>query len=387
MQGEKIKELYDNIKSNIGDYEKYRKSKISKWTLSMVLIAFILYLIIVLPLINKNNMYISYITAGIVCVGLIVFVIVKLLEGMKILCNVTRKAGLTTQNITEDIKVFAEGENIDKFAETMKPLNEEVMNYKKEQEKKINPFIDEYRRKVLTPIIQSVFDECEYKPYKGLEHNIYVTGFEEKINEYITNVSYRGSYESENRINGKLSNKLDVVVAEIYSSNYDVGEERVRPLLSGMAGYIKLPQNYNVSIKFKKHKKYLLGERTVVLPSTLSFGTNTSKIEMIQNDYFKTNIDMLDKLYDIEIDDKKRASEILNNKFLADLIKIITKYEMKFRFSIVQDTLYLWFDVDNKIFKPNMKRNLLKRDIEKIYNTFSNVKNISEELSNLILNN
>ena len=50
--------------------------------------------------------------------------------------------------------------------------------------------------------------------------------------------------------------------------------ERGRPLLSGMAGYIKLPKNYNISIKLKKHVKYLLGEKTIVLPSVLSFDTN-----------------------------------------------------------------------------------------------------------------
>ena len=386
MQEEGVKELYDNIKANMDNYEKYRRNKIVKRLLSTALIFFILFLIVALPLINRNNMYISYITAGIACVGLIGFAITKLLQGIKTLRNVTKKVGLNVQDITDSIKDLEE-DKIDKFAESMKPLNEEIKNHKKQMEKKIDPFIDEYRDKVLCPIIESVFSECEYKPYEGLEHDIYASGFEDKINEYVTSVSYRGFYESENRINAKLDNKLDIVVAEIFSSNYNAGEERGRPLLSGMAGYIKLPKNYNISIKLKKHVKYLLGEKRIVLPSVLSFDANASLIETVQQDYFKANIDILDKLYDIEVDDKEKAAEILNNDFFVKLSKIVKQYDMKFRFSIVQDILYLWFDVENKIFKPRTNHKLLKKDIEKLYNSFSNVKNISEELSDLFLDN
>jgi len=387
MQEEKIKKLYNEIKANMDNYEKYRKKNIAKRFLLAILVVLIFYLIVGLPLINRDNLYISYITAGIVCVGLIVFVINKLLEGVKVLGNITKNTQLNIKDITDNIEDLGEADKIDKFAETMKPLNEEIKNQKKQMDEKKDPFVDEYRNKVLNPIIQSVFDECEYKPYNGLEHDIYASGFEDKINEYVTSVSYRGFYESENRVNAKLNNKLDIVVAEIFSSNYNVGEERVRPLLSGMAGYIKLPKNYNVSIKLKKHVKYLLGEKTIVLPSVLSFDTNSSQIQAIQKDYFKTNVGILDKLYDIEVDDKEKASEILNNDFLIKSSKIVEKYDMNFRFSIIKDILYLWFDVENKIFEPRTNHRLLKKDIEKVYNSFVDVKNIAEELTNLVINN
>jgi len=382
MQDNKIKELYNNIKNNTGNYEKYRKNNIAKKFLIFVIIAFILYLIIGLPLINKDNMYISYITAGIVVVGLIVFVIHKLSSEIKNISNITNKEKLGAKSLMENMKDLNDKSNLDKFAQEMMPISEELkeLNKKVIEKENKNPFKAEYINNVLNPIIKEVFENSQYNPNEGLDHEIYVDGFEDRINEYMTNKSHRGMYNSENKIITKLDNKLELVMAEINSINYVAGEERTKPFLYGMAGYIKLPKKFDVSIKLKKHINYLLGQKTIVIPA---FGADASQIKITEKDYFKTNIEILDKLYDIEVDSKEKASEILNNGFLIELSKIVQKYNIEFRFSIKDDMLYVWYGIDNKIFIP---KKISEIEVEKIYKQFMNIKNISEEISNLILN-
>lgn len=388
MQQNKIDKLYNSIKLNIENMEKYRKNKIGKRVLISVIICFIMYLIIGLPLINRDYIYISYIIAGIVAVVLLICIISKLSVGVKTFSNISKNTGINTDEVIDYIKDMGNVSKLDEYAEKVKPLNDEIkQNAKVMRENNRNSFEYEYKTNVLSSIIKSVFGECEYKANEGLEYEIYSTGWENKINKYITNTSYAGQYESENRIETKLNNNLNLVVAEI--SSFLHGNERLhgRKILQGMSGYIKLPKSFNVDIKLKKHTNYLLGEKTMLLPSNLSFGDNLNVITTVQKDYFKTNIEVLDKLYDIEVNDKEKASEILNNIFLSGLSKLVEKYNMNFRFSISQDMLYIWFDVENKIFNPSVNHKISKKDIEKVYMSFENVKNIAEDISNLILNN
>lgn len=220
-------------------------------------------------------------------------------------------------------------------------------------------FVTDFKLNIVKPIIQLALPEAIYTPKDGISRS--------KYDE--VDWDYYDTFESEDLIEGKI--KLDgynnyetnFVMSEVhttYETKDSDGDTHTYTSFLGLVSYINLPKNIGCDIHIIRGK-----------------GNKRTKL----------NLDMaeFEKLYDVETDDKIKATQILTSDVMLDIVELADKNKVDFRVDIQKDKLYFKFYI-GQMFEPKIfNKRMQKITLQKYYNVVRMCVKISKEICEIIL--
>ncbi len=233
--------------------------------------------------------------------------------------------------------------------------------------KKLPTHNDMFKEKVIFPVVQYIIPECEYAHIVGLSKDEYDEGKWETYTRY----------KSEDRLVVSINIgedkkiKTNLVISEICTvgmvPSLVIGGFREGTQFNGLASYAKLPKDIGFSIRVSSY--------------SLSLDTNYTPEKDIEVD-----MTQFEEKFCVETDDRIKTMQILTPDIMSKIIDIAKTSKVKFDFCINHDMIHVRFHT-GPMFEFDLFKETDQYEKIKYYcNIVSNVKEITEQICNIVLN-
>lgn len=216
---------------------------------------------------------------------------------------------------------------------------------------KQNEFSKVFKKEIISGLISNVFDEnIEIEINKGITEEMYnVQVYKESYFQFL----------SKDLIEVNSNNLLFSEVCTRNVSNGD-NDQRRKTIFMGIAGQKKL--NKSLNVKFSVLRNILNIDNEVKLDS-----------------------DEFEKLFNVECEDSVLAVRMLTADIMEMLVKLYTKYNMQFEFSIINSVMYFRIRSYKDFFEiPGLSSGLTKEWLYKNYEILNMIKNLTESINTVI---
>ncbi len=231
----------------------------------------------------------------------------------------------------------------------------------KKVNKKLPTHIDMFKEKVIFPVIQYIFSESQYSRNLGLSEQEYNIGEWENYCEY----------KSEDRlvvdINIDERKATNLIMSEVHTKEKTLGFGESSTKFEGLAGYVKLPKD--------------VGFRVRVTSFSLNVDLNYTPEKEI-----KMDMATFENKFYVETDDRIKTMQILTPDIMSKIIDIVNISKVKFDFCINHDMIHVRFHTGPMFEFDLFKETDQYEKIKHYCNIVSNVKEITEQIYNIVLN-
>ena len=215
-----------------------------------------------------------------------------------------------------------------------------------------------YKEKIVKEFLKNIDENLIYNPKSGIEERLY------KLGEF---KSYN-IYRSEDSITGKLDNKYNLQMAEVYTASTD-SDGSSYTQFHGIFGVIECCKDINTKIKIRTNAT--MADKTL---------KKNEKIEMDSAEF--------EKYFDIYAENKIVAMQILTSDVMALMIDFIAHqnlpYKVKYELTINRNKIYIRFHTygmfEPMSFNDAMNKDVLKRECDVI----EFILNVSREINKAI---
>jgi len=218
-----------------------------------------------------------------------------------------------------------------------------------------NDCVRVFKQKILTPLMNNVFDDCVYEPDRGWSIYEYKKfEYQDRIDRYssedMITATIKGANGSENTIQ----------FAEVYIDK-QISRKEYCPEFYGLAGKMTLKKDISTKIYIK---------------------SNCSEGD--KNNEFKMDMSEFERIFDVITEDKILALRILTADVMTEMIELYRKFKCGFEINIINNTVYMRL-FTGLMFEPNAFMNpLYYSQIEKYYVSLKAMMNISTYIYNTI---
>lgn len=217
-----------------------------------------------------------------------------------------------------------------------------------------------FKEKIVTPLIENVFEGSKYEPEKGWARTEYLQG------EYRDDID---RYSSEDMITAPVivDGNIETVMqfAEVHTereSRDSEGRTSYHTEFYGLAGKIKLKKDIGTKIYIRKN-----GASGIF---------NNNKVKMDMSEF--------EKIFDVEAKDRILAVRILTSDVMTEMIELYKKFKYSFEIHIIKDTIYMRISTF-EVFEPNVFKNSMEyKTLEKYYKILQTVMSVSKHIYDTI---
>jgi len=225
--------------------------------------------------------------------------------------------------------------------------------------RKVNDYTRIFKQKIVTPLINNVFDNGVYEPDKGW------SVYEYKKGEYRDNID---RYSSEDMITATVKGadgiENTIQFAEVHTERRtrdSDGDVHYYTEFYGLAGKLALKKDISTKIYIKNNGSVWLDK---------------NKVKMDMSEF--------EKIFDVTAEDKILAVRILTADVMAEMIELYRKFKYRNEIHIINNTIYMRLATGN-MFEPNIFKNALDyKTVEKYYLVLQAMMNISTHIYDII---
>ncbi len=241
-----------------------------------------------------------------------------------------------------------------------------VIYGKMSKHSKTEEFWNNYKSKIMIPIIKSFNDTLEYRTKEGILSEVYKNAEFEEYN----------IYSSGNLITGNIEKNCKIEIAEVTSEyKYIDGnnETHIKPRFDGIFVAIEAPKPFQTKVYIRQDRKE--GNVKKLLMNPLSF------------DHLRQQLDSqeFEEHFDVYAENPVIAMQLLTSDIMQMLVEFYKEIGNMFEVTIKNDYIYirLW---DESILKVNSIKGaaLEKENVYRNYKVLEFIVNLSEEMVKLI---
>lgn len=213
-----------------------------------------------------------------------------------------------------------------------------------------------FKEKIITPLIENVFEDAKYDSYSGITKLDYnQAGYND----------YYDIYNSEDLIQASLNvggKKVTTIkFAEVHTqkvSKDSDGDRHYVTVFRGLAGSYNLSKNLDKKIYIRHNWRVS--------------NWNKNKVKMDMPEF--------EKIFDVESDDAILTMRILTADVMAEMIDLYKKYKYMFEINILEDKVYMRLRT-GAVFEPSVFKSAMEyKQIEKYYLVLRAMMNIASHV-------
>jgi len=222
-----------------------------------------------------------------------------------------------------------------------------------------NDYTRIFKEKIITPLINNIFDNGTYEPEKGWSMYDYQKG------EYFDNID---RYSSEDMITATVKGtdglENTIQFAEVHTERRTRdrdGHVHYYTEFYGLAGKMPLKKDIATKIYIKNNGRVWGGK---------------NKVKMDMSEF--------ERIFDVAAQDKILAVRVLTADVMTEMIELYKKFKYRFEIHIINNTIYMRLATSN-MFEPNVFKNSLDyKTVEKYYLVLQAMMDISTHIYDII---